>query len=216
MGARVELSDDARYEGRNGIVARSGSEPIVPFTLRIVAGDTVIVRDSGVKDSPFEDLQPKALLRSSPAVVASATRVWNFGDVMTERTNKLANALQALEDDEHNATARAALKSRLANMRFTSVFAPALHDSRVVYSFALKAPPDVVDEARRLDPPLDTAADWPIEFWMGAWDIDAMTGYVDGWLMIPQRKKPTATPERTFPDVLGKVQPLEFAEAEEE
>jgi hypothetical protein len=216
VNARVELSDDACFEGRNGIVARSGSEPIVPFTLRIATAETVIVRDSGVRASPFAALQPKGLLRSSPAVIASATHRWNFGAVLADRAKKLAQDLAAMGPAEQSSTAAAALRSRLANMQFTAVFAAGLHDARVLYSFPMKGEANVTDESHRLDPPLDTAADWAVEFWMGAWDIDAMTGFVDGWLMIPHQQKPSAAPQRSFADVLGTVQPFEFADLDDE
>jgi hypothetical protein len=49
---------------------------------------------------------------------------------------------------------------------------------------------------------------------MGGWDIDAMSGFVDGWLIIPHREALGIAPERSFADELGKM-PLEFVELDD-
>lgn len=53
------------------------------------------------------------------------------------------------------------------------------------YRFDINGPAAVVDPAHQLQGELDTSQDWPLAFWMGAWDSDALCGYVQGMLTIP-------------------------------
>src|SRR3712207_6795158 len=44
VGARVELLDEPKFEGRNGIVAEDAAECIHPFHLRVRCGDVTLRR----------------------------------------------------------------------------------------------------------------------------------------------------------------------------
>jgi hypothetical protein len=53
------------------------------------------------------------------------------------------------------------------------------------YRFDINGPADVIDPHNQLKGAIDTSQDWPIAFWMGGWDSDALCGYVRGMLAIP-------------------------------
>ena len=59
-----------------------------------------------------------------------------------------------------------------------------LLDSRVFYGFDIRGPAQV-----KGDPGVTIAEDlpWPVSFWVGAWDNDALSGYMKGCLQIPLR-----------------------------
>jgi len=65
LGARVELLDEAKFEGRNGLVSEDGWEPMLPFHLAI-SGDGLRVsrRDPlGAQERPIWEIEPQLLLR---------------------------------------------------------------------------------------------------------------------------------------------------------
>jgi hypothetical protein len=43
----------------------------------------------------------------------------------------------------------------------------------------------VADPGRRLGGRIGTSQPWSIQFWMGGFDVDALTGYVRGTLTVP-------------------------------
>jgi hypothetical protein len=51
-----------------------------------------------------------------------------------------------------------------------------------IYQFDIRGPAEVEG-----DPgvPIATDLPWPVSFWMGAWDNDALSGYLKGYLQIP-------------------------------
>jgi hypothetical protein len=225
-GARVDLLDDPKYEGRNGIVARSGFEPIVPFHIKISQPGQgfVVQRESGITDPPYTDpprpgLQATAQIYGSPGIIGAATGVWDFGSVLRARGEELAHRRAELKCDHptaETATACAALGSRLACLNETARFAAVMHGFRLIYSFSLTGPGFFEDEEHRLDRPIETKVPWQIEFWMGAWDIDAMTGFMEGWLIVPQTEGGGTPAKPALAGAPGAVQPLEFTIVKDE
>ena len=68
-----------------------------------------------------------------------------------------------------------------------------LLDSRVFYGFDIRGPAQV-----KGDPGVAIAEDlpWPVSFWVGAWDNDALSGYMKGCLQIPLRHRASASGNR--------------------
>jgi hypothetical protein len=196
-GAPVDLVGNPRFEGRNGIVAVSGTEPIVPFTIRVAARGIVLERDSGVSQLPYTDLQGVQISQSG-STVASATGDWDFASSLRRRRHQLEADRDAARDD----LSRAAFGARAECLRQNGHFLTILHGVRLVYAFALSGKSNVSHASRRFTSPPTTAKPWLIEFWLGGWDGDAMTGFVDGWLTIPEYEV----------EQLGAVQRLEFTE----
>jgi hypothetical protein len=61
-----------------------------------------------------------------------------------------------------------------------------LLDSRVFYGFDIRGPVQV-----KGDMGVTIAEDlpWPVSFWVGAWDNDALSGYMKGCLQVPLKHR---------------------------
>ena len=215
--APFDLIGEPRYEGRNGIIAQSGTEPIVPFTIHIRRGELLIRRDSGETTPPYRKLASSAQVYGSPGVIGFATGVWDFGKVLSDRRQALVDKHAELEKappTEANETACAAIQSRLDGMdAITAEFATMMYGFRLLYMFRLTGPA-ACEGQDVLNAPIDEQAPWHIEFWMGAWDIDALCGYIDGWLILPQHQTTApATVQALTKYEPGPVHPLEFFDA---
>jgi hypothetical protein len=94
-----------------------------------------------------------------------------------------------------DAVARAALDKRIAELTIErpdalQVATLSLYND---YRFDINGPARVADPHGRLagaHGDIDHTQDWPIAFWMGAWDSDTLSGYVRGMLSIPGRVGP--------------------------
>jgi hypothetical protein len=65
-----------------------------------------------------------------------------------------------------------------------------LLDSRSAYQFDIRGPVQVEG-----DPGVVIAEDlpWPVSFWVGAWDNDALSGYMKGFLQVPLKHRASAS-----------------------
>jgi hypothetical protein len=63
---------------------------------------------------------------------------------------------------------------------------------RLVYHFSINGEATVQEGKGNLAKQLcvNSAIGWPIEFWLGAYDADALAGFVEGSLRIPYRSAP--------------------------
>jgi hypothetical protein len=199
-GARVDLLDRPKFESRNLLLSddRAGVGPIHPFHLE-VAGAGVAVRRLDLLDPDRPGLEPHRAppallnrrsavdrdgLRWDPTRIAEATGLVDPLAFRAERRRRLLADLERVDDP----LARAALAKRIRELAVVD-----RHDPRVVglsvvqvRRFGLDGPARVVEAGRRLEP-LDLDREWPIEFWMGGWDSDALSGYLSGLLTIPLR-----------------------------
>ena len=53
---------------------------------------------------------------------------------------------------------------------------------RSCYQFDIRGPAEIEGD---LEVPIAKDLPWPVSFWMGAWDNDALSGYLKGYLQIP-------------------------------
>src|SRR4051812_41338169 len=86
--ARIDLLEGPRFEGRNGLVADDGYEPIHPFVLRIAADEVAMQRDDPAS-APWDERAPDPLalahrfglgLESTPEVEADVGRAVDIDD----------------------------------------------------------------------------------------------------------------------------------------
>jgi hypothetical protein len=189
LGARVELLDNPKFEGRNGIIAEAGFEPIVPFHLRISKGTFSLQRrHQDAESPPYADLQASGIT-AAPGAISEATGIWDLGEQWADRRTKLTADIAASSDATFIAAAKRRLQT-LGNPRLLGFFG-----ARMQYAFALAGTSAISDPDNQLGVPIDTGADWPVEFWFGGWDADCLSGYMQGYLGIPlvqQPNKPVA------------------------
>jgi hypothetical protein len=186
---RVDLLGEPRFEGRNGVVAEDGEEPIAPVTLEL-RGDGVSLRRHDPldpKDAPIEEVDPGVLRRrlaggveGDPASVGEVLQAIGVQDPQQHRRlreERLRAELAATDDPAR----RAALEKRLRSLR-------ALIPVRLSYRFAIGqfgGVGEVLDQGGSLPGAVDVVAPWSIQFWMGGWDADALCGFTRGTVKIP-------------------------------
>jgi hypothetical protein len=200
VGGQLELLDEPKFEGRNGIVAEDAAECIDPFHLQLTGGGVSLRRrdilDPQDPERKIYEVDPSVLKRRQPvedevvesAEVADATGIMDYMGYRRERKKDLEDALEETGD----AVIRAALQKRIDDL--DESLDPKKRDIRVgilgaslIYKFAIRGAAEVVDEGDALGGLVGTSPPWPIEFWVGGWDADALCGYMRGRLQVPFR-----------------------------
>ncbi len=187
LGAAVELGGEPRFEGRNGLLSIPGSEVIDPLEIA-VAGRGVVLRrrdwldgsDGGVLAAAAEDLARRAAGgiergEAASAAIGEATGIDDFLAYRLDRAAALERALAGAADP----VAAAGLRRR------REALGPVAR-MRVSYAVDLgeRGGRGRIEEGGA-DPGIDLDAPWPLRFWMGAWDADALCGFVAGTLGLP-------------------------------
>jgi hypothetical protein len=192
VGALVELLDEPRFEGRNGIVSEDAAEFIHQFHLRVRSGDVTLRRqdvlDARNPGARIYEVDPAILRRRqpvegeapAPAEIADATGIFDFAEYRRRRREKLEADLEETD----NLVTLAALEKRIEELQLGGIRVGILGVG-LSYRFAVRGPGEVVDEQGVLGGKVATGPPWPIEFWMGGWDADALCGYMRGKLRVP-------------------------------
>lgn len=190
LGARVDLLGDPKFEGRNGLIAEDGDEPIVPFKLEIMAPDGTRLARGHAESYEFwrpEDQHPFQALRASgvnlsPGEIAEETGVWDLSAVWADRARRLRVDLAVATDDD----VRARIERRLRGLEQVGPLGPLrFYGARMLYFVELGGTPEWsgLDTAIRRSPVPERA--WRVEMWLGGWDADAFQGFVKGYLHVP-------------------------------
>jgi hypothetical protein len=200
LGARVDLHDAARFEGHNGIVAEDALEPIDPFLLEI-SGDGVLLRREDFWDAAkpqrmrIVDVDPGLLARRQPLIgvrvdraeFLAAVGVSTTQEFTEQRRHQLGLELADMLDPDR----RAGLEKRISDLSDALKNGPRGLRQRLlgfglVYEFEINGPDAVVeDPTGRLHGAIDASGPWPIRFWMGGFDADALCGFMRGSLTLP-------------------------------
>jgi hypothetical protein len=193
VGATVELLDNPKFEGRNGVVAGDGEEPIWPFHLRIQRGEVVVERGISPLDRDFPYREFFAVGFESGATVAKdvaeETEITDIEKVWRERLSELEHLALGLSGAE-----LIGIKERIAMLRRWVSIAPSpgrFFPTRMKYDYALRSPPRIVSWPPEYGRPLPNA-DWRVKFWLGAWDADVLAGFCKGVLEIATLQSPGA------------------------
>jgi hypothetical protein len=178
------LLEDAKFEGRNGLIATAGKEPIAPFVLSIEEGpfrlmrrDDYIVTDSAQR-KPHLGLGVTRLSQAEATVIGVQDPI----AVRTARRAALEVAV-AEEADPVKLQNLAARVEQLANFSQPSDIQLFSLTFKVSYKHQLRHAGTVTDPNGLL-PGVTLAAPWDISYWMGAWDADALQAFVDGTVSI--------------------------------
>lgn len=196
VGARVELLDDAKFESRNYVLRDASQGAIVPFRLQISGGGITLARDDVLfpkdPDLPLHQVPQSALARRGSWIpltidrvkIAEATGILDPVAHRAKRRMRLEGDLWETSDS----IVRAALEKRIFEL---SIIDPKklqvlAHDLYNDFRFEINGPAQIQDQDHRLGIVPDVSRDWPIAFWMGGWDSDALCGYLRGILTIPE------------------------------
>ena len=151
------------------------------------------VLDPDDENKKIHEVDPSILRRRQPvgeqvdpAEIAEATGIMDYVRHLEQRKEKL----EAGSGNTDGIVAPAAVSKRIDDLKD----ALEKRDIRVdilgiglVYRFAIRGPAKVIDEGDVLDGTIGTSPTWPVRFWVGAWDADALCGYMRGDLQVPFR-----------------------------
>jgi len=182
VGVPVDFADQPVFEGRNGIVAGNGVEPVVP--LRIQIGVPPFGRAYSDEDAfPYTELRATGIewSQESRAAVRAATGIDDLGEVWRIRKARLAAIAASTQDEILRAGCRWRIDYMDAHTDLVGDFT-----IRMNYAMALRgaiegAPPEAGLSAE------DWTAPWSLSFWMGGWDFDSLCAFVSGTLTIGER-----------------------------
>jgi hypothetical protein len=189
----VVFLDNPKFEGRNSILAVAGEEAIFPLHIQIKKHRCLIQRkfDDSIKFPPFsqEDRDKfKSLqahgLNVDPGIIGDETEIFDLGSIWKERISKLQQDLtKTITEIE-----RAAIKSRIESMSISNMRNARFFSIRMIYSMSLTGSA-IFEDADGYFPgkPIVLAPQYPwnLQFWCGAWDADAQSGYIVGYVGIP-------------------------------
>jgi hypothetical protein len=178
-GAPVALVGDPRFEGRNGLLGLPGTEVIHPLEIAVGEGalrrrDWLDAADGGLAEAAPDALARRAgggIERGSAvtAALAAATGIEDFLAHRLQRADAIERALAGAAGDP---LAQAGLRRRLEALASVARM-------RVAYAVELGARGGTGDVGG-----VEATRPWPLRFWMGAWDSDALSGFVGGTLGI--------------------------------
>lgn len=213
MNAEVELLDDPRFEGRNGLLAEDGYEPIHPFHLRVSGGGVALRREDILDPTgrPIHETSEELLsrrlgggLEAGAQAIAEVLEAIGLdpdaasddGRLKELLTAELERRKQTLKEEQEQLAgdpdAAEALETRIRAIG-ELIRGPRWRATafRVPYQLSIgergDQPGEVTDEAGGLGVDVNVLAPWPVGFWMGGWDADSLCGFVKGTLTVPLR-----------------------------
>lgn len=197
VGARVNLLGEPKYEGRNGVVADDGLEPVYPFELELSTGEFRLTRSIAPRDPayPYPELFSTAFEQAAQEI-AQLTGVSDLPAEWRRRRTLLNDELADAAEP-----ARTALHERIGfldrNLGGAGGGAARFFNVRMRYLYrlgsttSLRDPQDWLPEATAVTDP------WPIEFWFGGWDADLLCGFTKGTIHLGSTPDPPAPREPT-------------------
>jgi hypothetical protein len=202
VGAAVSLLGRPQFLQRNLITAQAAWVVIVdPFDLQISGGGAElrrkalwdVTRPHLTYDDVFLEADVVAPRQNKVAVqsaeVAEATGLLDYAGVRAQRTRDLEAMLARTSDP----TERLALEKRLQALAADRIMAgqqlaaTQFMGMQASYAFPLNGRPHVVDPDGRLGGEVGRSQVWPLTFWFGGYDVDALCGYMRGILSVPFR-----------------------------
>lgn len=196
LGAPVHLLGEPKFESRNYVLRDSAQGAIVPFRLQLQGRGLTLEREDYLfPEDPTRKLHeiPAAYHARRGSIVPLTVDLLRIADATGIRDPLLfrRQRKQLLEADlrtTREPVAKAALEKRIAEL---SLSAPSNLQVAALtvytdYRFDIRGPVRLQDPEHRLGYEPDPQRGWPIAFWMGAWDSDALCGFVRGTLSIPR------------------------------
>ena len=185
LGARVDLLGSPKFEGRNGVVADDGFEPVYPFELEIAKEEFRLVRSIAPTDPeyPYPEYFAGGV-EGAPDEIREATGIPSLVPVWQQRRDSLQASVVSLPEPQQTGT-----RERLGFLD-SQLSAPGGGTARFFlarprYDYLLASEVSLTDPQGWLPEAADQQdRGWPVRFWLGGWDADVLCGYGRGTLSI--------------------------------
>lgn len=209
LGARVAFVN-AQILEHNGMLVRNDMFIIEPVRVRVYSADNsevLLEREDWLNpadpnmpqwEATSQMLirrQPKRFVTNSPEVAAATGLPDASNKSLIENRKRRRESLEALLKETKDKTERAALETRIEQLKIVEQWWNLSQGSwnerpvdRRAYTLALQLEGwDIDVNGRVYQNSLggDETRTWPLRFWMGGWDGDALCGYVRGSWEIP-------------------------------
>lgn len=186
VGATLNLLGRPVFEGRNGVLADDGLEPIYPFDLEVTKGSFRLVRGLSPADPgyPYDELLANGV-EQAPADISQATGVANLRQVWEARRTALRDELVTAGEPRRTGIAErlAFLDEHLDPTNRSTVLR--FFNVRMRYFYSLGSPVQLEDPNGLLSAvDVAHAPPWPTSFWFGGWDADVQCAFATGILRI--------------------------------
>jgi hypothetical protein len=185
IGAKVDLLDGPKLEGRNGVIAEDALEPIVPFHLSLDKGSHHLSRATVPSDpkSPYREFNAIDFIRDAD-FIERATGISSLVDIWQNRLSLLEGELPGTAwDDKPGLEERIEfLRQNLARQGGVAQFFP----YRLVWDYQLRSliRGSAMSMAQLFANFTPTQDPWRVSFWFGGWDADAQAYFAGGTLEI--------------------------------
>jgi hypothetical protein len=195
LGAAVNLLDAPCFEGRNGVIADDGLEPVYPFRLEFSKDGFRLVRGIAPQNPafPFPELFA-AGVEAAPDEIREATGIQDLLPQWRERRDELRAALNDAPEDE-----RPGLAERLDFLEGqlqAGGGAGRFFFARMRYEYVLGSPLELEDPYGWLPAAASGDGPWPVRFWFGGWDADTLCGFARGTVTIDRPESVTSGTSR--------------------
>lgn len=190
IGATVDLLGHPKFEGRNGVIADDGFEPIYPFRMAIENDGFHAVRAVVPSDPsfPYGDLFAGGV-EIGVNEVPDATGENGLATTWTSRLTALEQELASAPEPQRTGIAER-IEFLERNLRADGGGAARFFFALMRYEYSLRSDPDLRDPQRWVSDHIDPALPWSATFWLGGWDADVLCGYTRGTLRLPRSPDP--------------------------
>ena len=200
LGAQVNLLGNPKFYQRNQIVNTEPLATIIePFHLQFSGNDIEIDRvdllDEVHPEYTYADifLNPTLLNRRlntfmiQSTVVAEATGIMNYEAYRVQRAKDLEELKKKTKDPVQQAGLQKRINSIHKDATHTGIMLAGTQFLGLIgqYKFDMNGPAKVSDPCNGIGGDIGFSQPWPLSFWMGAYDVDTMFGYMKGTLSIP-------------------------------
>ena len=205
LDARVSFVE-AQITERNGIVIRNDLFAIDPLRVQVrKKGGTLVLDREDFLDPKnpglpitqatsgmLERRQPQGLTNNSVEVAKATGLPDASNDTCINNRRIRQKNLEALLKRTRNPVERAALETRISQLnilrRWWDLSQGGQPIDRRAHQLTLQAygwAVDINGSVRANSVGADENINWPLSFWMGGWDGDALCGYISGYLSVP-------------------------------
>lgn len=201
VNAKFDLLGEAKFEMLNYILTlNAGTESIYPFIMDISGGGIRINRtdylnpadpNGSLYDMTLEQLERRGGALG-PLLNEGTVREITHCNTGREYREKRLALLKADLASATDPVIKAGLKTRIREIEWPTADNIDWNNRRTMglsfverRDFQINGPSVIEDNENKLGVKLDPSLDWPIRFWNGVWDCDALVGYMRGTLQIP-------------------------------